>query len=154
MLDQQGIDVMVVVIANLVNLLMTGIFVSRPKGWERVEYVLGVSQIMFVLPLGYAIIVNALRGREWWFVVLPALLVFFLLVELWLDYIRKLDFRNTALLGPYLLLYYVALMAMIGYSFMVAKPYGFITLTTYFLQLLATWYSYTRVGHGRRGKET
>jgi hypothetical protein len=60
----------------------------------------------------------------------------------------KLDFRSTALLWPYLLVFYVALMGMIGYSFLIKKSFGYVTLCTYFLALLATWYSYAKVGHG------
>ncbi|MBU7009941.1 MAG: hypothetical protein HXS46_04580 [Theionarchaea archaeon] len=86
--------------------------------------------------------------REWWAIVLPSLLIVFLIVELILDYILKLDFRHTSLLWPYLLLYYVSLWGMIGYTFLIGTFYGGITLGTYFLNLLATWYSYSRVGHG------
>jgi hypothetical protein len=31
---------------------------------------------------------------------------------------------------------------MIGYSFQTGKPYGFMTLGTYFIGLLATWYGH------------
>ncbi len=148
-MDPHIIDVTVFVIANLVNLLMVGIFVSRPQGLKRVEYVLGIVQITFILPLGAAVVINALQRRAWWFVILPALLVAFLIVELLLDYVLKLEFRTTRLLGPYLLLYYLSLMGMIGYAFLVGDAYGFITLVTYFMNLFATWYSYSRVGHGR-----
>jgi hypothetical protein len=69
-------------------------------------------------------------------------------VEFVLDYWLELDFRHSRLLGPYLLLYYLALMGMIGYSFQVGRVFGFVTLATYFLQLAATGYSYRKVGHG------
>ncbi len=55
---------------------------------------------------------------------------------------------QTAWLGPYLLSYYLALFAMIGYAFLAGKPYGFVTLITYFINLAATFYSYALVGHG------
>ncbi len=70
------------------------------------------------------------------------LLILFFAIELLFDYILKLDFRNTALLWPYIVVYYLALMGMIGYSFSIGRPYGFITLGTYFLGLLATWYGH------------
>ena len=54
------------------------------------------------------------------------------------------------MLGPYLALYYLGLLGMIGYAFGAGKLYGFITLATYFLNLAATGYSYSRVGHGGR----
>ena len=143
------VDTIMFVVANAVNLLMIGIFLSRPAGRHRVEHILGLILLALTLPAGAIVIINAANGREWWFVALPALLVVFLAVETILDYIMKLDFRRTRLLGPYLLLYYLALMGMIGYAFLASDLYGFITLATYFLQLGATAYSYRKVGHGR-----
>lgn len=150
-IDYRTLDIAMFVIANLVNVLMIGIFLSRPKGLDRVEYVLGLILLVLGLPAAAIAVLNGLAGREWQFIVLPALLVLFLMVELLLDYILKLDFRRSRLLGPYLLLYYVALMGMIGYAFLVEQVYGFITLVTYFLNLAATAYSYRKAGHGRRG---
>ena len=143
------VDTTMFLIANAVNLIMIGIFLSRPAGRQRLERILGVILFVLALPAAAVAILNAVQGRSAWFVGLPALLVVFLAVELLLDYILKLDFRRTRLLGPYLLLYYLALMGMIGYAFMVSAGYGFITLATYFLQLGATAYSYRKVGHGR-----
>jgi len=142
------VDYALFAIANLVNVLVIGIMLSRAAGLQRAEVVLGLVWIALALPVGLAVILNFLGKRDWWTVVLPALLVAFLLVELILDYILKLNFRQTSLLWPYLLLYYLSVWGMIGYSFGIGKPYGFITLVTYFLSLLATWYSYTQVGHG------
>jgi hypothetical protein len=147
-MDFRIIDIVIFIIANLVNLLLVGIFLSRPKGLKRAEYVLGLLVVAMILPVGIAIILNLLGKREWWTIVLPLILLSFLVIELFLDYILKLDFRRTKLLGPYLFVYYLALMAMIGYSFLIGKPYGFITLITYFLNLSATWYSYSKVSHG------
>jgi hypothetical protein len=147
-LDYRMVDTGLFVIANLVNILLIGIFLSRPWGLKRLERILGLISIALALPVGLAVVMNALGGREWWTVVLPSLLVAFLIVELILDYILRLPFRNNRLLWPYLLLYYLSLMGMIGYAFLVSEAYGFITLATYFLNLLATWYSYSRVGHG------
>lgn len=146
--DFQIIDLTLFAVANLVNVLMVGIFLSRPKGLKRVEKGLGIVLIVLAIPVTISILLNIAGKREWWSIVLPSLLVMFLIVELILDYILKLDFRHTSLLWPYLLLYYISLWGMIGYTFLIGKPYGFFTLITYFLNLLATWYSYSRVGHG------
>ena len=146
--DTQLVDTALVVIANLFNLIMVAIFVSRPFELKRLETWLGLVSIALALPVGIAIVLNVMAGREWWAVVLPALLFGFLLVELLLDYILKIDFRHTRLLGPYLLLFYAAQMGMVGYAFLVCEIYGFVTLITYFACLGATAYSYRKVGHG------
>jgi hypothetical protein len=146
--DFQIIDWTLFAVANLVNILMIGIFLSRPKGLKRVEKVLGIIVVALGIPATISALLNLVGKREWWNIILPFLLVMFLTVELVLDYILKLDFRHTYLLWPYLLLCYVSLWGMIGYSFLIGRNYGFVTLITYFLNLFATWYSYSKVGHG------
>lgn len=140
--DFRAVDIAVFVIANLVNLLLTGLFLSRAEGWEGAETAFGLATVAMALPLGVAVILNIRGQREWWTIVLPLLLILFFAIELLFDYILKLDFRNNALLWPYLVIYYLGLMGMIGYSFQIGKPYGFVTLGTYFIGLLATWYGH------------
>ena len=147
--DFRIIDIGLFVIANLINLLLIGIFLSRPKGLKKAEHILGLFVVAMILPVGVAIVLNILEKREWRTIFLPMILILFLKIELLFDYILKLNFRKTRLLWPYLLLYYLAMMAMIGYSFSIGNTYGFVTLSTYFLGLFATWYSYSTVGHGK-----
>ena len=148
-LSFEAVDLALFLIANLVNLLIIGIMLSRPFGLQRLERMLGLGAVACAVPAGLAVMLNAAGGREWWAILLPALFVGYLILELILDYVLRLDFRNTRLLWPYLLVYYVALNAMIGYTFLVDRVYGAITLATYLLGLLATWVSYSRVRHGQ-----
>lgn len=142
------IDTIVVIIANLINIGMITIFWARTRHNFQLEHRIGGAQLTLIVPLLVVTVFNSVDSREWWTIVLPLLMVSFLLVELLLDYVLKLNFRQTRLLGPYLLLYYLALMGMIGYAFLTSEVLGFITLATYFIQLAATAYSYRKVGHG------
>lgn len=144
----QKMDLVVVIVANLLNLILSLIFLNRVFGRMEWEHGLGYGTLIMIFPLTIVALANLTGGRGWAFWILPLVMVAFLAFEFVLDYWLKFNFRQTAWLGPYLLLYYLALFAMIGYSFLVAKPYGFITLITYFLNLAATFYSYARVGHG------
>ena len=144
-----AVDLSVFLSANLFNILLIGIFLCRPWGFRRAEKALGLATVALTVPFSLALVFNLTAGREWWTVVLPGIMVVHLLIEMLLDYVLQVDFRGTALLGPYLLIFYLAQMGMIGYSFLVGKVLGAVTLTTYFLCLLATWYSYAKVGHGR-----
>ena len=140
----ETIDLVVVVAANLFNLLMAAIFLTRPKGWKRFERAAGLVLVGMAVPLGAAVILNALGKRGWWVVVLPLPLILHCIVELLLDYVLKLDFRKTRLLGPYLALFYLGQMGLIGYAFIVEPVYGFATLATYFLCLGATRYAHAK----------
>jgi hypothetical protein len=146
-ISYRRVDLMLVGLANLMNLIMVYIFIGRILGMSR-AVVVGYIWGIFILFFGGAILYNLKERRSRWMVILPLLLFLFLILEIILDYVLTIDFRYTALLGPYLLLYYVAILAMVGYSFIVEKKFGFITLGTYFLSQIAALISYTQVGHG------
>lgn len=148
-LEVNQTDLLVFLVANLINLILVVIFLARPFGWTRVEQVSGWISITLVVPLLSAVILNIRAGREWWTIVLPVFMILFLMVELGLDYIYQVSFRSTWLLWPYLLLFYFSQWMLIGYSFLIGNLHGAITLMTYFLCMGATIYSYSRVGHGR-----
>jgi hypothetical protein len=142
------VDFSVFIIANLTNLLLAVMFLLRARGMPGMGSLVGWVAVALGIPLLAAILLNALGGRPWWTLVLPGLLVLYDLVELLVDHLLKFDFRHSRWLGPYLGLYYLALMGMIGYCFIIGKPFGFVTLITYFINLAATAYSYARVQHG------
>lgn len=148
-MNSQIVDLSVFIIANIFNMIIVGIMLSRPSGWSRFEYILGILNIALAIPLALAVGFFAVSKTEWWMIVLPGLSIIFLIFELFLDYVFKLDFRKTRWLGPYLLLFYTAQWGMIGFSFGLNMIYGFITLGTYFLSLGATAYSYAKVQHGK-----
>lgn len=141
------IDLIAVAVANLFNLILIPVFILRSLQVERLQIV-GYIWTAFILVLLAVVVLNGRAKREWWAIVLPALLALFLIFEVVLDYILKYDFRGTWLIGPYLLLFYTSIMGMIGYSFLTEKKLGFITLATYFLSQIFVFYSYFKVGHG------
>lgn len=143
-------DMLVFILANLINILLIIIFISRPLKWEKTEYISGLIMTALGIPLIIISIINFAAGREWWSYILPLFMIAFLIIELFFDYIYKLNFRETKLLIPYLIFFYLGLFGMIGYNFLTLRIFGYITLSTYFLQLLATWYSYSKVGHGSK----
>jgi hypothetical protein len=145
------VDISVIIIANLTNLLLAAMFLLRARGRSQVGNGFGWGAVVLGLPLLAAVILNMLGARPWWTVVLPALMVAYDLAEFLLDFLLKFDFRHSRWLGPYLALYYLALMGMIGFSFAVAKPFGFITLATYFISLAATAFAQSR--HRMHGNE-
>jgi hypothetical protein len=144
----QTLDISVFIIANLTNLLLAIMFLLRGGDKPKLGSGFGWVAVALGVPLLAIDALNALGGRPAWAIILPALLVVYDVVEFIVDHLLKFDFRHSRWLGPYLGLYYLALMGMIGYTFAIAKPFGFITLVTYFINLAATAYSYARVRHG------
>ena len=147
LINHRKVDLVAIAVANLFNLIMIPIFIIRTMQPEH-SPLAGIVWVVFIAVLAVVIFQNVGAKRERWFILMPALFGIFLIVEVILDYVLKIDFRNTGLLTPYLILYYISILGMIGYSFLVEKKYGFITLVTYFLSQFAALYSYMKVGHG------
>lgn len=136
-------DYVVVAIANLINLLLTIIFIARRKQAIRVEYFAGLITISLGIPLSIVALLNIAQAREWWTFSLSIPMILFCVVEYLFDYIYKLPFRENWLMGPYMLIFYLGLFGMIGYSFLVTEWLGYGTLSTYFAQLFASWYGHS-----------
>ena len=134
--DYKEIDLIVVYMANLINVIMAILFVARISGLPRVEYVLGVVVMIMGFALGYIAFFNKKNKRNKWEVYLLIPIFLFFVVDLILDYILSFDFRSTAIVGPYILLYYVGLWGLIGYNFRFDRKWGFVTLATYFLNMI------------------
>ena len=134
-IDYRNIDLFVAYLANLINVIMSILFTARIFGLPQVEYALGVVVMVMGFALGYVALLNRKNGREEWefFLLIPIFLFF--IVELFLDYLFPSDFRSTAIVGPYILLYYIGLWGLVGYGFRFDKKWGFVTLATYFLNM-------------------
>jgi predicted tellurium resistance membrane protein TerC len=134
--DYERTDLIVVYMANLINVIMAVLFAARISGLPRVEYALGIVVMTMGFALGYIAFVNKKNKRNKWDVYLLVPIFLFFVVDLILDYILSFDFRSTAIAGPYVLLYYVGLWGLIGYSFRFDRKWGFVTLATYFLNMI------------------
>lgn len=116
----RSVDLAVVAVANLMNLIMVAVFALRTMRVEHPQ-VVGLVWVGLILVLTAVAGINVRASREWWAIALSLLLVVFLIVEVVLDYITEFESRSTILLGPYLVLYYLSALGMIGYSFATEK---------------------------------
>jgi small-conductance mechanosensitive channel len=133
--DYRKIDLIVVYLANLINVIMSFLFVAQISALSQVAGVLGIVTMIMGFCLGYIAFINRRNKRDKWEAYLLIPIFLFFIVELVLDYILSFDFRSTALTGPYILFYYVGLWGLIGYAFRFDKKWGFLTLVTYFLNM-------------------
>jgi hypothetical protein len=141
-------DLGVFAVANAINLLLIIMFLARARRAQVVEKITGLVIVAMAVPLAAAATISAVGHRAWWTWGLPLFMIVFCVVEYLVDYALKVKFRDTRAMKPYLILYYLALMSLIGYSFLLGKIYGYVTLATYFLHMAATAYSYGKVRHG------
>ena len=103
------LDLTLFFIINIANIIISAIFILRVKK-PHFEHLLGIFYILLGIPTLVIAIFNFIFRREWWFYVFPLLFGFFIIFELIIDYIKKVEFRNPrnkTVLVPYLILYYI-----------------------------------------------
>jgi len=135
--DYKKTDSIVVLIVNLINIVMAALFAARIFVFPQIVYFLGIVAMMLGFALGYIAFFNKKRKRDKWETYLLIPIFLFFVIDLVLDYVLAFDFRSiSVVVGPYILLYYVGLCGLVGYSFRFEKKWGFVTLATYFLNMV------------------
>lgn len=145
-LHKDTIDVMMVVLFNLYNILLIVMFYGRVNPKWRLGGVPGAVSLFVGLPLFALAMINLLQRCEWWTYTLPLILIGFIIIEILLDYVFKIDFRQTWLVGPYLLVFFVSNMLMVGYALLVNQVWGFATLLIYFCMTGISIYARMKTG--------
>lgn len=91
------------------------VFISRLVKRPQVGHWLGWLEILLLLPLLYLLIKAPQEGRPWLFYVQIICAMLWLVVELVLDYILKLDFRHTQwMVITYVVLFFAAAGGLLG----------------------------------------
>jgi len=132
--SKDSINLIGSVIANINNILLIAIFVARIYQYPKIEYWLGVLFILSIIPLILIFLKSFEFNRAGLYYVQLILMMSFIILELLLDYLLKIDFRqNRAFVIPYLTLFYASLGGMIGVASQSGKQWTIITVITFLL---------------------
>ena len=132
----------------LASSLLFNIFVSAVYVFSKLDMTLvraiGVPIILLIIPFTYTLN-GFLRHREETRIIASnALIISYLLLELLLDYVLLIPFReNLAMHIPYILVFYAAEFSIIGVSFRLNRRIGFVILVTFFVLLGCLVFSYS-----------
>jgi hypothetical protein len=132
LLSKASINLLGAVVAIANNLILCGIFLARIYKYPRIEYWLGIFFISSIIPL-IIMFANAFEAkREMLYFIQLILMISFIILELLLDYVFKIDFRhNQNILIPYVTLFYASFGGMIGIVSHSGKQWTIITVVTF-----------------------
>ena len=112
---KENINLLGSIIANVNNLLLISIFIARIYHYHKIEHVLGIVFIVSILPLMWMFLKAIEMSRPFMYFLQLGLMISFIIAELILDYILKLEFRqNRSIVIPYVMLFYASFGGMIG----------------------------------------
>lgn len=119
-------------VALLIYALVILVFVSRLAGNVRAERGLGVAVIALAVPLLCLLFASGGSGRGPLYVVQLCLMIAYLVVELLLDYVFKIDFRNVRwMVVSYVTLFFAATGGMLGVASQAGKGWMYSSIVLF-----------------------
>ncbi|TFG25795.1 MAG: hypothetical protein EU533_00695 [Promethearchaeota archaeon] len=132
-------------LAISLNILIILIFLARYRGPEGLEHKIGYAVIVCIIPFTIILLNYILIGKDLWIVIYIIIIISFLIFEMILDYILKLNFRtNPKIVGPYVLFYYIAFWGLLAISFVIDLLIGFVVFGIFMLSVVVTIYTHKK----------
>ncbi len=135
------------VIAIAALFLCILIFAFRLSGASKVEFWLGILFMLLAVPLIVLLISAGSHRRPPLFFIQIAIMLAFILVELLLDYILKVDFRHIRWMTiTYVTLFFAATGGMVGLASLSGKLYTLIAVILFFIMAFLAIYQRIKTG--------
>lgn len=125
------------IVANLINVLLITVFIARLSHRPKIEYWLGIAVISTIVPLVYLFITAVGFKRPFLYFIQIGLMIGYLVVELLLDYVLKVDFRqNQGIVIPYVTLFFAGTGGMIGVASHAGKVWTVVTIISFLIMAI------------------
>lgn len=122
------------IVANVNNVLLISIFIARLYRQTRLESVLGIILILTMIPLFYLFISGYRFNRPLLYFIQIGLMLAYLFVELALDYVFKIEFRQIRwMVIPYVMLFFSGTGGMIGVAAQAGRGWTLATIISFLI---------------------
>jgi hypothetical protein len=128
----------------LFNTLISAVYVFSRLDQMILVRAIVVPTIMLIIPFTYTLNRFLKDKEEKRIIVSNAVIILYLLLELLLDYILYVPFRENLVIHiPYILVFYAAEFSILGVSFKLNRMMGFVVLFTFFVLIGCLIFSYS-----------
>jgi hypothetical protein len=137
-------DLIGAITANVYMLLIIAVFVARILGLLEISRWIGFTSSLVLFPLLYLFVVGLRTGRRKIYFAWLVLMILFVLFELIVDQILRIDLRSQqSLVVPYVMFFFAATGGMIGVASQAGKAW---TITTVIIFLILAVMSFVQRG--------
>jgi hypothetical protein len=127
-------DLLFVLSAVAFNLLIAAIFVAQKLGQDKLVKTFGILWLWLIIPLSLVFVSYWQAGKETQVLLYFGLIFLYMLVELLLDYVFKIDFRSKPIVHvPYIILEYIALFSLIAIAFDIDQRWGIVVSSCFWI---------------------
>jgi hypothetical protein len=122
------------IVANVINISTISIFIARLLGKPDIGHWIGILVQLSIIPLSYFLYSAKALKRPKIYYIWISLMIVFIIVEFFLDWYPKVDFRdNLAIIIPYVMLFFGATGGMIGVASLAGKRWAVITVASFLI---------------------
>ena len=125
--DLTTFDLLFVLTAVAFNLLIAAIFIAQKLGKDKLVKTFGILWLWLIIPLALVFVAYWQTGKEARILLYFGLIFLYMLAELLLDYVFKIDFRSRLITHvSYIVLEYIALFSLIAIAFDIDQRWGMV----------------------------
>jgi hypothetical protein len=127
-------DVIFICSSVIFNISVSALYIATKLGDMRLVGVSGGIVISLIVPFAITLLGYMRKKAEKKTILSHVFILFYLFLELFLDYILRIPFREIlAIHVPYIIVFYAALFSMIAVSFEKNKKMGFLVIATFLI---------------------
>jgi hypothetical protein len=127
-------DIIFVCSSIIFNISVSVLYIAAKLGNEVLVQVSGAIVLSLIIPFTITLLRYMKAKAEKKTIISHVFILFYLFLELLLDYILKIPFREIlAIHVPYIIVFYAAMFSMIGVSFDKNRKMGFVVTITFFI---------------------
>ena len=132
----KSMDIIFIISAIIFNILVSILYIATKFGNMEFVQVIGIIVLFLIIPFTITLIGYMKEKEEKKIIISLIVILFYFFLEILLDYILIIPFRDIlALHIPYIIIFYAADFSMIGVTFDKNKKMGYVVLATFFILL-------------------
>jgi hypothetical protein len=135
-------DIIFICSSVIFNISVSALYIASKLGDMLLVQVCGGIVISLIVPFTITLLGYVRKKAEKRTIISHVLILFYLFLELFLDYILRIPFREIlAIHVPYIIVFYAALFSMIAVSFEKNKKMGSLVIATFLILIGCLIYS-------------
>jgi len=130
----KSMDIIFICSSIIFNLSVSALYIATKLGDRLIQQVCGGLVISLIVPFTITLLGYMREKATKRTIISHVFILFYLSLELLLDYILEIPFREIlAIHVPYIIVFYAALFSMIGVSFEKNKKMGSVVIVTFLI---------------------
>ncbi len=139
-------DVLGSALALFILTICSLIFIFRIFRQHKIEYLLGIVFLLTALPLTYLLLTAYHFQRTIIYFVQIAVILVFIMLELFLDYLLKIDFRNIPWMrNIYVTIFFAGTGGMIGIASQSGIIFTSVSIIIFFIMTFLAFYQHWKI---------